>query len=147
MAGKLRTFFRDQPFLAGCLGFLCMGAFMACGLVGLAVLGVGSCASCVTQEVGLDSMFGTIQDAIDAGFSLEVNATQEASLFVMNPVQPREVSCEELGAVLIPHVLPTVETVRVESTSYTLQDSGEIVAVPLECTWSGYPGREGTAAP
>ncbi len=146
MAGKVRTFLRDQPFLAGCLGVLVALGLLCGGVIALGAIGVGSCVSCAGQ--GLDSLPGTMQDAAEAGFALGVNYNNGEVTYSLEPMDAREVVCADLEAILFPHLTGELETVRVISTSYSVSGSGELSAMPVTCTYSGYPGSGGaTPAP
>ncbi len=144
MANKgFRAFVDDQPILAGCLGCLALGAFAAAAGAVLLFLGGQRAAQWVSGAAGVDSFFGTISDVSGAGFSFEVHSNNnEPTTYIMRPVQPREVSCEEIQALLFPHLTGELETVTVRSESLVSQPDGGQRAVPLECRWTGFPGRD-----
>jgi hypothetical protein len=144
MAGKIKTFFRDQPFLAGCAGFLVMVAIMCAGFAALAGVGFMSCLNCMGQ--GLDSYPQTTADASEAGFMLGVNYVNGEVTYALTPNVPREVTCADLEAIMFPHLTGEMETVRIESISYSTDGSGEMNAIPIDCTYSGYPSAANYSA-
>ena len=144
MIAKIKKFFRDQPFLAGCAGMLAMAVFMVCGVVGLAAVGMGSCVSACNAQTGLDSLFDTIGDANEAGFGLSVNISSESAIYSFDPKTRRTVTCGDLEALLFPHLTGTRETITLVSRSFS---EGDLEGVLIECTYSGYPGSEGAPAP
>lgn len=145
MAGKVRTFLRDQPFLAGCLGVLVALALLCGGVVALGAIGVGSCVSCMGQ--GLDSFPATTSDAMEAGYALGVNINNSEVTYSLEPMDAREVTCADLEAILFPHLTGELETVRITSTSYRVSPTGELSSMPVTCTYSGYPGSGGATPP
>ena len=143
MAGKLRTFFRDQPFLAGCAGCLVTSLVLCGGLGALSALGVVQIISCAGQ--GLDSPMAVMTEAQEAGFSFGMSRINGEVSFSFQPVEPREVTCADLEAIVFPHLKGELETVRLESISYTVGADDSISSMPIDCSYSGYPS--GTPAP
>ena len=135
-------FLKDQPILAGCLGLVGLGTVALCGLGLLAGLGVRGCTSALNEATGVDSMLGTVGDAVEAGFTFNVSVTNGETTFGMHPTELRAVTCDDIKAVLFPHLNGSLETVRVESSSQVLQSDGTSTVVPVTCTWSGSPGEK-----
>lgn len=143
----LKEFASDQPILAGCLGVITLGVVASCGLGALLAVGAKGCMNAVQESVGLDSLMQTVADAAEQGYSLGVNSHNGATVFQLVPMEARDVTCDELKAVLLPHLTGTLETVVVYSESVKLNADGSFTTVPLECTWSGYPSAKGGLAP
>ena len=143
----LKEFASDQPILAGCLGVLSLGLVASCGFGALLAVGAKGCMNAVQDSMGLDSLMQTVADAAEQGYSLGVNSHNGATVFQMVPMEARDVTCDELKAVLLPHLTGTLETVVVYSESIKVNDDGSFTTIPLECTWSGYPSAQGGLAP
>lgn len=137
----IRNFFREKPFLAGCAGCLATSVIACGGLAALSGLGVLKIASCAGQ--GLDSLPGLMRDASAAGFSFATQYINGEVTWSLEPAQPREVTCADLEAIVFPHLTGELETVRIESTSYPAGGGGTLSPVPIDCTYSGFPGRAG----
>ena len=144
MAGRMRTFFRDQPFLAGCAGCLVTVVVLCAGLGALSALGVVQLVSCAGQ--GLDHPMEVMSEAQAAGFSFGMQRMNGEVSFSFQPMEPREVTCADLEAIIFPHLTGELESVRLESISYSVGADGEMNAMPIDCSYSGYPGAN-TAAP
>lgn len=149
MADGIKRFVSDQPILAGCLGFVGCGGLIGVGLLAAALLGARACSN----ATGVDGLFDAVASAQEAGFGFQLFLDNGELLISMPPMellagveQPRSVTCEELGAVLIPHLTGYYETVRVTSASL-VETGGELREVPLECTWGGYPKPGSAGAP
>jgi len=141
----IKEFASDQPILAGCLGLLSVGLVASCGLGALAILGAKGCMNAVTDSMGVDSFMDTVADAAGAGYSLGINSQNGQTVFEMIPMAPQEVTCDDLKAILLPHLTGALETVVVYSESGRVNADGSYTGVPVECTWSGFPGGEGGA--
>ena len=137
MAGRIRTFFRDQPFLAGCAGCLMTTVVLCAGLGALSALGMFQLASCAGQ--GLDHPMEVMSDATAAGFSFGVQRMNGEVTYSFQPLEPRAVTCADLEAIIFPHLTGELETVRLESISYTTTDDSSISSMPIDCSYSGYP--------
>lgn len=146
-------FHKRQPILAGCLGCLTLGTLgTIAAIVFTGVLGK-SCLDTANRELGLDSLPSTVQDAVSQGFGISVGTgSGQGPSMTMVPMEPRLVTCDQLQAVLFPHLTGTLETVVVRSESYETGPDGRLQPVPLTCTWTGFPSKDtplgsGTAAP
>ena len=98
---SIKKFFREQPLLAGC-GSILVLMLLLCGL-GAPLLESGwhKIGGVVSDATGVDSFFDTAVDVSAAGFSFEVSNTTDSGIeYTMQPDRPREVSCEELKAIL-----------------------------------------------
>lgn len=137
MAGKIRTFMRDQPFLAGCAGCLVSLGLICAGFGVLVAVGGIKIASCAGQ--GLDSATETYTDASNAGFMMGMSIMNGERTFSLEPMEPMEVSCADLEAIIFPHLTGELETVTLVSTSWTIDASGNLVPLPINCQYSGYP--------
>ena len=145
MAGKIRTFFRDQPFLAGCAGCGVTFAVVCAGFLALTVLGGVQIVNCAGQ--GLDSLPAVMSDASQQGFSFGTMYNNGEMTFSFQPLEPREVTCADLEAIIFPHLTGELETVRLESISYTVAADGTISSMPIDCTYSGYPSATNLTTP
>ncbi len=136
-------FYKRQPILAGCLGCLGVGVLGTIAVVVFMGLLGKSCIDSASRGLGLDSLPATIQDAMKAGYGIQINSNHDngvtESEIVMPPMEPRKVTCDDLQAVLFPHLTGTLETVVVRSESYEPGPDGSLQPVPLTCTWSGFP--------
>lgn len=142
MAGGFGKFMKDQPVLAGCLGALALLILVSCGLGALLVVGGKAAFDKAADTVGLDGIMSTAADASAAGFALSVNVDdQEGTVFSMVPLEPRDVTCDELKAILLPHLTGTLETVKIASQSVVQNEDGSYTSVPLDCEFGGSPGK------
>jgi hypothetical protein len=90
----------------------------------------------------------TATDATMAGFTFGVNVTEEGTVFDMLPIEPRQVTCDDLGAILAPHLTGALEVIVINSQSIALNDDGSTTSHAVRCSWGDYPGRKpGEAAP
>ncbi len=145
MAGGFGKFMKDQPVLAGCLGALALLMLVSCGFGALLFVGGKAAFDKAADTVGLDGIMATASDASAAGFALSVNVDgQDGTVFSMIPMDARVVSCDELQAVLLPHLTGTLETVKIESQSVVLNDDGSYTTVPLNCEFGDFPGKPAT---
>jgi len=134
----IKKLFRDQPLLAGC-GSVLVLMLLLCGLGGL-LLGLGwdKLGGVLSDASGVDSFLDTAVDVSAADFSFEVSNTTDSGIeYTMQPNGPREVSCEELKAILGPHLVGDRERVVIRSTSTIEAGDGGEQVVPIECTWDG----------
>jgi hypothetical protein len=138
MAGRIRTFFRDQPFLAGCAGCGVTTLVICAGLTALTALGGVQLVSCAGQ--GLDHPMQAMAEAQEAGFSFGMSRMNGEVSFSFQPLEPREVTCADLEAIIFPHLTGELETVKLESVSYSVGADGSMNSMPIDCTYSGYPG-------
>ncbi len=137
MAGKVRKFFRDQPFLAGCAGCLVTSAVICGGLAALSALGVVQIISCA--GAGLDQPRVVMQEAAEAGYGMQTQWYNGQVTYFFQPMEPKEVSCADLEAIIFPHLTGELETIRLESISYVQAGDGSYSQVPIDCTYSGFP--------
>ncbi len=145
MAGGLGTMLREQPILAGCLGILAIGTLVLCGGGALLVLGGKALVDKASESAGVDGVISTAQAADAAGFMFNVAIDEGGTVYTLAPMEPRTVTCDDVQAVLFPHLTGTLETVVVQSQSILLNDDGSYTTVPLTCTWGGWPGKDGGA--
>ncbi len=143
MAGGLGKMLRDQPILAGCLGLLALGVLVSCGAGALLVLGGKALVDKASESAGIDGVISTAQDAGAQGFMFNVAIDNGGTVYSLLPMEARTVTCDDVKAVLFPHLTGTLETVEVQSQSILLNDDGSYTTVPLTCTWGGWPGKEG----
>ncbi len=143
MAGGLGAKLREQPILAGCLGLLALGALISCGGGALLVLGGKALVDKASESAGVDGVIATAQAAGAAGFMFNVAIDDRGTIYTLSPLEPRIVTCDEVQALLFPHLTGTLETVQVESQSIIENEDGSYTTVPLSCTWGGWPGRDG----
>ena len=136
---------REQPILAGCLGLLALGVLVSCGAGALLILGGKALVDKASETAGIDGVISTAQDAGAAGFMFNVAIDNDGTVYSLVPMDTRTVTCDDVQALLFPHLTGTLETVHVESQSIIENDDGSYTTVPLTCTWSGWPGKEGAA--
>ena len=130
--------YKRQPILVGCLGCLSLSVVAMCGAgIFMGLLGK-SCVDNVGKQIGLDSLPGAVIDSMGAGFSMQINEAE----ITMEPTSPRRVTCDDLQAVVFPHLTGTLATVTIESKSHEAGPDGAIQSVPLTCRWSGFPNKE-----
>ena len=136
-------FYKRQPILVGCVGCLSVSLLMMCGGgVFLGLLGKG-CLDTVGAQLGLDSLPGTVSESMRAGFGMQINVDGSGGAdIVMPPMTPRQVTCDDLQAVVFPHLTGTLATVKIESESHEPGPDGRVQPVPLTCTWTGFPNKD-----
>jgi len=111
-----------------------------CGAGGLLlVVGWEAVGSKISEASGVDSIFATSQDLAAAGFTFGAHTSSEKGTeYTLMPLSPREVTCEELKAVLQPHLVGSLATVVIVSQSTLgVGEEGVETTVPVRCTWEG----------
>jgi hypothetical protein len=141
-----RKLWRDQPLLVGC-GWALLLVLIVCGggykLVQMGWNKAGDLGSELSSKVsetsaGVDSIFQTAQDLAAAGFSFGASTTSGAGReYTLLPMPPREVRCEELKAVLQPHLVDDVSSVVIKSESTISNAAGVQQVIPVRCSWEG----------
>ncbi len=144
MSGGAGKMLRDQPILVGCLFVIGLGMLMVCGFGALVVIGGKAAYNQVSESSGVDSMFATVQDAAERGFGFNLSMNNGDTMFSLVPLEAKTVTCDDVQAVIFPHLTGTLETVHVESQSILLNDDGSYTTIPLTCTWGGWPGKDGS---
>lgn len=137
----MKDWLKDNPILAGCLGLLVLGTLLSCGAGLLVYLGFNAAVDKVSESTGLDSLMGTVMDFNTHGYGFSMNVTpEEGTVFNIEPLEVREVTCEDIEVLLLPHLTGALETVTVNSSSHQPLGDGRVTVTPLSCTWSGNPG-------
>jgi len=141
-----RKLWRDQPLLVGCGWALLLVLIVCGGSYQLAQMGwnkageVGSELASKFSETsaGVDSIFQTERDLRAAGFSFGVSTTSGVGReYTLLPMPPREVRCEELKAVLQPHLAGDFSSVVIISESTSTNAAGGQQVIPVRCSWEG----------
>lgn len=125
-------YLRDNPILAGCLGLLSLAVLLIGGTLVLGALGVKACVNALPSS-GLDSVPATARDVQDAGFSFSINMVNSEVDLKLIPIEPRVVTCEELWALIEPHLVESDSSLRLFSESAVVNPDGSVARVPLEC--------------
>ena len=131
-------FRQDNPILVGCVVALGVGTLAVGALVLLASLGIKACDSVSV----LDSIAGTGQDANAAGFSLHVSVINGESSLEMHPHESREVTCDELWALVEPHLESPQAELTIYSSTLVVQPDGTQAEIPLQCSRTDESVRE-----
>ncbi|MBJ95377.1 MAG: hypothetical protein CMP23_13020 [Rickettsiales bacterium] len=137
LGDRLKKAWDEQPILVGC-GCLLLLCFVMCGVGGLlAGLGVQVAGQKISALSGVDSILETSQSLASRGFTFQLsNTTETGTLYRIMPVEPREVSCEELKTALGPHLTGDLSTVVIESESTVPSPTGDMLnKVPIRCSW------------
>ena len=138
--GWFRRQFEERPILAGCGVAAGLAILLSCGGGLLLVGGGATLFKGAMDEMGVDGLMSLSMDAQKAGFAIGMSAgTNQEAVFTMTPVEPRVVSCEELAALLFPHLTGKREVVIAESESVTAQPGGGYLSNPVTCRWAGFP--------
>ncbi len=134
---SFKKLWTEQPLLAGCGCALVLTVLM-CGVGGL-LLGLGwqVAGSKISELSGVDSILETSKSLAERGLSFSIsNTTESGTEYTLVPIQPREVTCEELKAALGPHLIGDLARIVILSESTALgPDGAQISAVPVRCTW------------
>jgi len=134
---SFKKLWTEQPLLAGCGCALVLTVIM-CGAGGL-LLGLGwqVAGSKISEISGVDSILETSKSLAERGLSFSVSNTTEAGTeYTLAPIQPREVTCEELKAALGPHLVGDLARIVILSESTVVgPDGAQTRTVPVRCTW------------
>ena len=134
---KIKKLWTEQPLLVGC-GCMLLLSVVMCGVGGL-LLGIGwqVAGGKISEISGVDSIIETSQSLAEQGLSFSVSNTTAAGIeYVLMPMQPREVTCEELKAALGPHLVGDGDTIVIRSLSTVPAVGGQqSITVPIRCTW------------
>jgi len=133
LSSSFKKLWSEQPLLAGC-GCVLLISVALCGSGGL-LLGLGweLAGGKISKMSGVDSIFQTSKSLAERGLTFGVSNTTEAGTeYTVLPMQPREVTCEELKAALGPHLTGDLTTIVILSESTV---GSQAQAVPIRCTW------------
>jgi hypothetical protein len=134
---SFKKLWTEQPLLVGCGCALVLTVLM-CGAGGL-LLGLGwqVGGSKISGVFGVDSILATSKSLSERGLSFSVSNTTEAgSEYTLVPMQPREVTCDELKAALGPHLVGDLARIVIISESTVAgADGTQTSTVPVRCTW------------
>lgn len=144
LSSSFKKLWTDQPLLAGC-GCVLLLSVALCGSGGLLIgLGWEVAGGKISEMSGVDSIFETSKSLAERGLTFGVSTTTEAGTeYTLLPMQPREVTCEELKAAMGPHLTGDLATIVIVSESTV---GAESRTVPIRCTWdakaAAVPSRE-----
>jgi hypothetical protein len=132
-SSSFKKLWSEQPLLAGC-GCVLLVSVVLCGSGGLLMgLGWEFAGGKISKMSGVDSIFETSKSLAERGLTFGVSNTTEAGTeYTLLPMQPREVTCEELKAALGPHLTGDLATIVILSESTM---SSQSHGVPIRCTW------------
>jgi len=122
-------YLRNNPLLAGCLGFMGCSALVVLFVVGVAGLGLQKVFSS-NQLAVLDAHSA----AISAGYSFGYVSDNGVVSLDLLPTEPREVSCEELWTLIAPHILQPEKPLLLRSQTAVFSADLGVTVIPLECS-------------
>ncbi len=150
---------KENPVLFGCLAMLGLASLVACsGVVATYFLAdeIVEKASEKMEEfgaeagrkAGLKDPLGMTQHFMTTGWGLGINVPNEQIVeFTLVPQSGEEVDCDKLKSLIFPHLAGSKETVIARSENRAVSEDGTVTTTPIECTWSGYPGRDALGGP
>lgn len=145
---------KENPLLFGCLGILGFLSLLACsGAVAMYFLAdeiaekgkqaLEEMGEEMGREAGLKDPMNLFTEMMSQGWTLNVNVSGDDRLeLTVIPADGREVDCASLQELVFPHLVGTKETVVVRSQNRVEVGPGTVTTTDVECTWSGYPGRD-----
>lgn len=122
-------FLRNNPLLAGCLGMMGCLALVVVFVVGLT--GLGLKAAFDSRQI---AVFDARSAAVSAGYSFGYLSDNGALSLELMPQEPREVTCDELWALIEPHIIKDDEPLTLRSETTADGGDGALITVPLECS-------------
>ena len=122
-------YLRNNPLLAGCLGMMGCMALIAVFVVGVA--GLGLKAAFDSSQI---AVFDAQSAATSAGYGFGYVSENGAVSLDLVPFEPREVTCDELWALIEPHIVKADEPLTLRSETTTVGADGVLTAVSLECS-------------
>jgi hypothetical protein len=149
---------KENPVLFGCLAFLGFLSLLACaGVISTYFLAdkiVEKGAEMMEElgakagtQAGLKDPFTTVPELLGQGWTLSIDVQgQDEVQFTLISQAQTSVDCAGLQSVLFPYLAGSKETVVVKSENRSVDESGAVTLTPVECRWSGYPGRDGETA-
>jgi len=122
-------YLKKNPLLAGCLGT--MGCLALVAVFFFVAAGLGLKALVDSSQI---AVFGATKTAAEEGFSFNYVFDNGDVRIDLVPFEPREVTCDQLWAMMEPHILkPDLPLVLRSQTAVSSEDGGMTV-VPLECS-------------
>jgi len=109
--------------MMGCL------ALVAVFVVGVA--GLGLKAAFDSSQI---AVFDAQSAASSAGYGFGYVSDNGAVSLDLVPLEPREVSCDELWALIQPHIIKADEPLTLRSQTTTVGADAAVTTVPLECS-------------
>jgi hypothetical protein len=122
-------FLRKNPLLAGCFGVL--GCFGLVVLFSVLIAGFGLKALTEGSQI---AVLGASQAAAEEGLSFGYVFDNGDVVLDMIPQQPRELSCDELWAIVEPHILKPELPLTIRSQTAIVSEDGGLAVIPLECS-------------
>jgi len=150
---------KENPLLFGCLALLGVASLVACsGVVAMYFLAdefveaasekLEELGAEAGRQAGLKDPMGTAQEFMTSGWNLGINVPNEQVVeFTLVPQSGEAVDCEKLRTMLFPHLSGGKETVIVRSENRAVGEDGTVTTTPVECKWTGYPGRDALGGP
>ena len=122
-------FLRKNPLLAGCFGVL--GCFSLVVVVSVLIAGLGLKALTEDSQI---AVLGASQAAAEEGLSFGYVFDNGDVVLDMIPFQPRELTCDQLWAVVEPHILKPELPLTIRSQTAVSSEDGGLTLIPLECS-------------
>jgi hypothetical protein len=122
-------FLRKNPLLAGCFGVL--GCFGLVVLVSVLIAGLGLKALTEGSQIAI---LGASQAAAEEDLSFGYVFDNGDVVLDMIPFQPRELTCDQLWAVVEPHILKPELPLTIRSQTAVASEDGGLSVIPLECS-------------
>ncbi len=134
---SFKKLWAEQPLLAGC-GCVLALSLVLCGVGGLLIgLGWQVAGGKLSELSGVDSILATSQSLAEHGLTFSVsNTTEKGTEYTLLPIEPREITCEELKAALGPHLVGDKAKIVIlsESTAPAIAGSAP-KSLPIRCAW------------
>ena len=122
-------FLRKNPLLAGCFGVL--GCFGLVVLFSVLIAGLGLKALTEGSQI---AVLGASQAAAEEDLSFGYVFDNGDVVLDMIPLQPRELTCNELWAIVEPHILKPELPLTIRSQTAVVSEDGGLAVIPLECS-------------